>query len=182
MALGGLKDRLGAIDAYTRAIALSPGVARLYYDRGNERRALGNVKGAIEDYTRALARDPRMGQALINRALDLQESGDVAGALADHERAIALGGEWAATGHYSRGNVHFDQGDLAAAIADYDRAIELVPGYIPPYLNRAAARQAADPARALADFEHALRLLPATDDRREGVRARVAELRAQLGR
>ena len=47
-----------AIDAYTRAIAIDPGLARAYFGRGVAYAALKHYDGAIADYEAAIAADP----------------------------------------------------------------------------------------------------------------------------
>lgn len=46
-----------AVDAYSRAIAIDPGFARAYFNRGKAYAALGHYEEAIADYERARALD-----------------------------------------------------------------------------------------------------------------------------
>src|SRR5260370_1507682 len=61
--------------AHTRAVIAAP-LAFTYNNRGNARRAKGEVDGAIADYTRALETNPRYAEAYYNRGIALQSQND----------------------------------------------------------------------------------------------------------
>jgi tetratricopeptide (TPR) repeat protein len=112
-----------AIDAYTAAIRVAPYFG-LYNNRGNARKALGDLTGALADYNRAIALNPQYATAYLNRALVREAQGDLKGAQADYDQAIALNPQ-DATAYLSRSLVRKAQGDLEGAQADYDQATML---------------------------------------------------------
>jgi tetratricopeptide (TPR) repeat protein len=54
------KDRDEKLRFYTQAIRLDPAYAPAFYNRGNARRAKGDVDGALADYNEAIRLDPSL--------------------------------------------------------------------------------------------------------------------------
>jgi tetratricopeptide (TPR) repeat protein len=79
-----------AIDACTRAIAMSPFTASHYFYRGLARYKLGNQQEAIGDFSRALALDPRLASAYLYRGLSRVARSEYEPALQDYTAALGL--------------------------------------------------------------------------------------------
>jgi tetratricopeptide (TPR) repeat protein len=76
------KEYQDAINAYTKAIELSPKNPVGYYNRGIAYRELGNYNQAIADYTNAIKLDHK-------DALTYKSRGSAYGLLGNHNQAIA---------------------------------------------------------------------------------------------
>ncbi|MCQ8894422.1 MAG: tetratricopeptide repeat protein [Methanolinea sp.] len=63
-----------AIDAYTRAIALEPGYARAYFNRGRSYAAMGLNREALADYEKSVALDPTLA-GLVAHYIDVAMTG-----------------------------------------------------------------------------------------------------------
>jgi tetratricopeptide (TPR) repeat protein len=176
----------GAIADFNHAIAINPGYAQAYCNRGIARQGLaervrptrarpfgdhagasparGDLAEALADFDRAVELSPRKGAALIyhNRGAARQAQGDLAGALRDYDEALAIDGAHGAT-YANRGTARKAIGDLEGARADLDRALELTPAAnaAAVYHNRGGVRVLQDDfAGAIADYDEALRLDP----------------------
>lgn len=141
---GAEAEYLRAIDAYTRAIALSPRDAAAYAGRGVVYAQLGRLEEALADYGRSLDIAPRRPAVLVNRAL-------ISEALA--ERARRNGDEPGMQTAYKQ------------AIADLTAAIELAPDTARYYVQRGVIYLTLGQRdQALADFQAAGRLTPDSPD------------------
>ena len=80
-----------ALDDFSKAIALAPNNAYLYYDRASLQVASGNTGEAIEDYSRAVRIEPHMAEAYYNRGLLYYAQGDKKSAAKDLSKAGELG-------------------------------------------------------------------------------------------
>ena len=69
---------------------VEPNDADAFNNRGNVRRAKGDVDGAIQDYTEAIRLKPDYVLAFNNRGNVRHAKGDVEGALQDYNEAIRL--------------------------------------------------------------------------------------------
>ena len=85
----------GAVQTYTRAIALNPSAADawVYLRRGDAYASLRQWDPAIADYSEAIRRDPPFGvaTAYLGRARVREYEGDKPAAIADYKRAVANG-------------------------------------------------------------------------------------------
>lgn len=125
----GRRDYKGAIESYSKAIALSPRYAAAYLKRGTARRLDGDLDGAIEDYEKAHETDPRstlnnrtVAEAFNNRGLIRTFNLDVEGAVADLDRAIEVfPGD--ADHFYKRGQAKLIGGELQGAVEDFNKAL-----------------------------------------------------------
>lgn len=84
-----LGDARGAIEDFTRALALEPDDPEVLFNRGNAHLAAGDPGAAEADFSRALELRPGWLLARFNRGLARWQAGDRAGARADWDRAIA---------------------------------------------------------------------------------------------
>lgn len=118
-------DTAGAIDSFTRAIALRPNWAEAYVQRGHARRMHGELDKAVEDYDKATELDPRTTK---NNRMAAQ-------AYTNQGQILAL-------------NLHFEE-----AILDFDKAIKLFSDDERPYYERAQAKLLLeDFSAAVADY------------------------------
>ena len=62
-----LKDYMGAIQDYSKAIEINPNYAFAYNNRGNAKHRLQDYREAIQDYTKAIELNPNFGKAYLGR-------------------------------------------------------------------------------------------------------------------
>ena len=79
-----------AIDAYTKAIEISPLNEDAYYNRGHAQHMLYNFQEAIDDYTRVIDIEPKHIRAYRMRGVAKAGFGDSQGAMADYTMAIEI--------------------------------------------------------------------------------------------
>jgi len=79
-----------AVATFDRAIALQPGFADAWGNRGNALKDLGRLDEAIESYDRAIALKPDFAVACYNRGNALRDAGLAAEAAGSYEKAIAI--------------------------------------------------------------------------------------------
>jgi len=113
-----------ALNAFDRAIALSPDLARAYTGRGYGHNVNGDCEKAIADFTKAIQLDPGDSDAWKGRADSRQLFGDFKNSLSDYDEAIRLFPHVADYFH-RRGDAYCAVGNLDMAIHDYRRAISL---------------------------------------------------------
>ena len=82
------KDK--ALAAYGQAVALDPGYAKAYNNRGNLYRSQGRLSNAINDYTRAIRADRNYAPAWRNRSIAYEKRDLLAKALADAKVYLRL--------------------------------------------------------------------------------------------
>jgi len=149
-----------AVDLIGRAIAIHPGSAAFYANRGNALQKLGQSKAAVADYDKAVSLQPDYAQAYNNRGSALQDLGQLEAALASYDKSIALAPGYAQA-YSNRGSVLQDLKLFDDAIASFDKAIALEPDFADAHNNRGNAlqtlRQFDD---ALASFDKAISLRP----------------------
>jgi tetratricopeptide (TPR) repeat protein len=149
-----------AMEAFSRAIELSPKDAEAYSNRGAVYGKLGDHKQAIRDHDRAIELNPKLAAAYNNRGSAYADLGNHRRAIKDFDRAIELNTkyEWA---YANRGIAYHNLGDHKQAIRDYDRAIELDPGFAKAYNNRGAAYLIlGNHQQAIRDYDRAIELDP----------------------
>ena len=170
------------LEWFDKAIALAPGFAPAYVDRGTLRHDLGD-RAAVDDLSRALEINPRHWVALNNRGTARQHAGDVQGAIDDFTRLIEspCDARLKAEAHNARGAGRAALGDEAGALADYERAVALDPALPDPWYNRGnQALRKRDFERAAECYSKAIEVGP------DAPRAWLAymnrgNVRAQLG-
>ena len=156
-------DWRAAIDAYSRAIELDPGVASDHAERAFASGHLGNADAAIEDLTEAIRLDPDAPAGYNQRALYYNEQQRWSEAVADLDRAIELR-PGRADQHNGRGLAHLNLGNSKLAIGDFTTALGLDPDspQAPIWLsNRASGHsQLNDHEAAIEDYDRSLALDP----------------------
>ncbi|MGA2905451.1 MAG: tetratricopeptide repeat protein [Candidatus Korobacteraceae bacterium] len=75
---------------YNQAISLNPDYAAAFNNRGNARRAQGDLEGALQDYSEAIRLRPGFAKAVNNRGEVRYAKGDIEGALRDFNEAVRL--------------------------------------------------------------------------------------------
>jgi tetratricopeptide (TPR) repeat protein len=152
--------------------------AKSYNNRGNVRRALGDLPGAIEDFEEAIRLDPTLAVPHSNLGNVYYDLGDLSRALEEYKQAIALDANYV-TPYVGRGMVRAAQGELLDAISDYGEAIARDPGYPYAYRERGKAHRAMGSVElALTDLRRYLELRPNAEDR-QTVEEWIAELEAK---
>jgi tetratricopeptide (TPR) repeat protein len=111
-----------AMEAYTKAIALDPGMADAYNGRGIARRSMGQAKQAIEDFTRAIELDGDFAQAYRNRGSAWHGEMQHDKAIVDLTRAIEIDPAYG-NAYFARGTVHLYQLKPAKAVEDLRAAV-----------------------------------------------------------
>jgi tetratricopeptide (TPR) repeat protein len=114
---------------YSEAIRLESDYAAAFNNRGNVRRAKGDLEGAIQDFSEAIRLKPDDAAAAFNNRGNARcDKGDLEGALQDYTEAIRLKPDYAVVFN-NRGVALCDKGDLEGALQDYTEAIRLKPEY-----------------------------------------------------
>ena len=118
-----------ALNGFSRAIELYPGMRDYYHWRADTYVQLQNYEAAIADYTRALEIIPNYRAGLVARAIARMWLYDWANAVVDFSAAIKQGArdQWTAWAHRGRGISLAALGRREEAIADYQAYLELAP-------------------------------------------------------
>jgi uncharacterized caspase-like protein/Tfp pilus assembly protein PilF len=114
-----------AIADLTALIAIRPGNASAFHNRGRARFAKGDVEGAVADMTEAIRLMPGNEDSYTARARFYRQKGQMDLAMADNQKAISLKGD--AETYYQRGLTYVAKGDTTAAVADFDKSLALDP-------------------------------------------------------
>jgi tetratricopeptide (TPR) repeat protein len=115
--LTAIEDFQGAVDAYGKGLALDPGFAPGFYNRGYACNMLGMHREAIAEYDKTLKLEPDDYQSWFNRALSNHYIGEHHQAVADYGKAIALNpGDPQA--YFNRAMSHVELGEGRKAAAD----------------------------------------------------------------
>ncbi len=116
------KNYKGAVDAYTKAIALSPGSPTLYNNRAQVLEELGERDKAIEDYDKAISLNPRDDVYYLNRGHNFFQMQQYASARSDYEKALSINPKaWLARGRMAELNI---------ALERYEQALDILNGMI----------------------------------------------------
>ena len=128
-------DVAGAIQDYSKSVALNPKNPRAFNNRGNIYSAGGKYREALEDYNAALKFDSTLTEAFNNRGAIKAIFGDLNGALADINKAIMLKPE-SKDAYRNRGLVRLQLHDLNLARDDWRKAAALGDELSVKLLNR----------------------------------------------
>ncbi len=157
---GALGQAEAALANYDRAIAIQPGYAQAYNNRGAVLGRMGQHEAALASYEQALALQPHYPEAAYNRGNVLAEMGRHEEALASFDRALAIWPDLAEA-LYNRGNALQQLGRPQEALASYDRALAVRPGDAQALYNRGVVLQSLGRLdEALASYERSLALKP----------------------
>lgn len=119
-----LKDYYGAIDDYTKAIALYPNARHAYNDRALAKSRLQQDSEAVIDYTKAINIDPTFSEAYTNRGVSKNNLSDYRGAILDFTMAIEINPD-DSKAYYNRGIIKLSLGQNDSACFDFSKAGEL---------------------------------------------------------
>jgi len=123
-ALSQAGDERGAINAFTKAIAIDPQFARAYYQRSLVYSTLGNTRQAIADLDQTIALDPKNAKAYGMRASNYERLGNREQALRDYDRAIEINPRYA-DAYLARGLLYDKLGMREQAMRDFRSAARL---------------------------------------------------------
>ena len=113
-----------AIDAYRRVVAIDPGYAAAWNNRGLLHHRLGQYGEARTAYESALRADPRCCESAYNLGSLLEDLGDLPGSIAWYERALAEAPDYA-DAHFNLAAVLGKAGRSRDAAAHWRRYLEL---------------------------------------------------------
>ena len=149
-----------AIEHYTEALKLNPGLFDVYSKRGLIYSEKGNYDLAIQNYDAAIELNPDYAYAYANRGLAHSKKGKADRAIEDYNKAIELDPEIARV-YSNRGVTYVGKGNFERAFADFNTAIELDPDDSMAYSNRGGIYLfKRNFERAFADFNTAIELDP----------------------
>jgi tetratricopeptide (TPR) repeat protein len=170
--LASRQGRFGeALPLWDEVLALAPGDAAAWSNRGNVRLALGDAEAAIADQSRAAALDPASPDPHLNRGT-AEESLGRWQAAADDYHWILERDPADASALYNLGNVLGSQGDWPAARASFEAASLARPGFAMARSSAAlAAFQLGDRAEAEQALRSLIRRYPLFADARAGLTA-----------
>lgn len=156
-----------AIQAYQKAVELSPDYAEAYVGLGDARQAKGQYDEAIGEYRKALALEPEnarvhfgLGKIYYNEKQLYHE------AVAEYERAIQLDPRFVEA-YLSLGELYEEKGLYQDAIARYRHVLSLDPRHPGAAYGLALAYEKVDPKKAIDQWEKYIELastLPSEKD------------------
>ncbi|PKN71628.1 MAG: hypothetical protein CVU54_00965 [Deltaproteobacteria bacterium HGW-Deltaproteobacteria-12] len=148
------------INAYTKAIELSPDFAEAYSSRGFAYLFLGNYAQAIKDSTKAIDLYANFSGAYFVRAGAYFCLGNFIQAIEDLDKAIELNPECQHC-YNDRGAAYAAMGNYRQAIGDFDRAIDLDPNSSYYYYGRGTAYNSlGNFNQAIKDYSKAIKFNP----------------------
>jgi tetratricopeptide (TPR) repeat protein len=124
-----------AIDGFTRALKLSPGMAEGYVARGMAYHASGDDEKALADLDQALELNPGIARAYNARGAIYRSRGRVDQALTEYGKSIQA--QPNVDAYFERGQLYESLGQHEKAIGDYDQAVAYMRDA--PHLYRARA-------------------------------------------
>jgi tetratricopeptide (TPR) repeat protein len=114
----------GAVEDYTRALAISDKDPEIWFNRGLAREKLKDWIGANEDYTKAIELDEKLDKAWLSRGNVLMKQAKYKEAIEDYTVAITFRPDYALA-YYNRAIAKEKLKLNADACIDLKRAIEL---------------------------------------------------------
>ena len=154
-------DLRKALTNYGWALVYDRQNAKLWYERGLIRQALGQNIRAAADHSLALRYDPKMIGAYIERGDLYRKLGALPRAVTDATEALKLDPK-SATALANRSYALLRMNQLDKAKADADEALKLDPKSATAYLTRGLSQEKSDKAKALADVRRRWSSMPRT--------------------
>jgi Tfp pilus assembly protein PilF len=149
-----------ALADITRALYHGPKDAKLWYQRGQIRTALGQNIRCAADHAIALRYDAKMTEALVGRGDCYRRLGALPKAIADADAALKLDPK-SASAYAMRSYANLRLGKADVAVTDAEEALKIDPNSARAYLTRGLAQETKDKAKAEADVKKAVALDPA---------------------
>src|SRR5258708_5632872 len=154
------KDFYGAIECYSRALAVQPDFAPAYANRGSAQINLKDYESAVTDLSQAISLNPSAAANYVNRSVARDDLTDYDGAMADATEALRLNPDLT-TAYLMRSRARFHLKDYVGAIADANDALPLNPELSDPSISPANPRiRPNNFEAAIADLTEAIRLQP----------------------
>lgn len=167
-----------SLDAYNRAIAMSPEAGNLHFEHGRLLQSLARHSEAREALQRACSIEPTNADYCLELGNTLKTMQDLTGAEEFYSRAISARPDYAEA-YNNRGTVRRHMRQFKNAYADFSAAITKNPVHLYAYLNRGGLlTEEGHHDQARKDFEYALAIAPDNPDAYHG----LAEVLHQLGR
>lgn len=132
-----IRDYRGAIEEYSRALAIDPRQARGYNRRGNAWAELGDKRAAIADFDQTIALDANYLAAFHNRGLAHRALGNLEAAVADFSEAIRINPNFP-DAYLDRGLTLLRLGRRDAATADLQWVANRDPKKMPSRFHQRA--------------------------------------------
>ncbi|MDI6743782.1 MAG: tetratricopeptide repeat protein [Thermodesulfovibrionales bacterium] len=149
-----------AVEAFMKAIKLTPNNEKFYVFRGNAYGEAGNNQHAVKDITKALKLNPKYVRAYLSRGNAYARSGNYQQALKDYTMALKFNPKHEEAYCY-RGVAYGALGKEQQALEDFSHAIKLNPEYEKAYFYRGLAyAESGNYHKALEDFNKAVELNP----------------------
>ncbi|HIO07065.1 TPA: sulfotransferase family protein, partial [Candidatus Poribacteria bacterium] len=123
-----------AVQAYHRALEISPDDASTHNNLGDALKQQGRLEQAIQAYHRATEINPNYMKAHNNLGNTFSQQGRLEEAVQAYHRALEINPNDAST-HNNLGNALQEQGKLELAIQAYRRSTEIDPNYLQAYNN-----------------------------------------------
>lgn len=123
------------VEIYDQAIALNPGDAGAYFQRGIALHHLDRYEQALASYDQAIALIPDNAHAFFNRGIVLNNLGRHEEALASFDQAIALDPD-DADAYLQQGKLLYDMRRYEECCASFDQAVARDPKYAPLLFSR----------------------------------------------
>ncbi len=161
----GHKDYKGAMEDFTKSIAINPKNVTTYVCRANCKEYLDDFAGAADDYTKAIKLKPTRADLYTSRAkakyISLSMAGkpeDYNNILADYTKAIQLNPK-DTVAYLNRGITKEFLKDYTGSIDDFNKLCEMNPKNGEAYYYKANAEDnAGKKEEACADWDKALEL------------------------
>jgi eukaryotic-like serine/threonine-protein kinase len=154
------RDYPAAINAYQKAIKISPKERDYWNALGLAQHNQKNHAAARESFEKALAIDPHSLEALTNLGSAYLDQKELAVAINTYKRVLSINPKFEAA-WCNLGHALADQKDLPGAIACYEKAIQCDPKSVTAWNNLGAARRAErNHPTAIAAFRKVLELEP----------------------
>lgn len=147
-----------AIEYYSEALKLNPGLVEAYIGRGVAYTKKDDFDRAIKDYNKAIELNPNYAMAYYNRGNAYLHKDDPGQAIKDYTQAIELQPD-DSNAYTGRGLAYAKRGKSDCAIKDYDTAIRLKPDYPTAYYNRGNAyADKGEFNKAISEYNEAIQL------------------------
>jgi tetratricopeptide (TPR) repeat protein len=158
-----------ALDDYSTALRLAPGMVEAWYNRGTTYTHMRQFEAAISDFTEAIRQKPDFALAYCNRALSEVELGRYDDAIADY--AVGVGHEpQQSYCRFNRGNLYLMLGEYQKAIDDFTTAFGEHATDGNALSRRGQAHEAMGQTKeAIDDYNAALEIDPRLESATEGL-------------